>query len=506
MTPAAAARETPAVGTGRTADVPSWVLPAAYGVLALLLAIPMLVAEVPLGADTLNHIARIHVRANLAHDPDLQRLFAVREQLVPYMGLDWLLTPLAQVVPTLVASRIGIVLILWSTVGAAMLLRWTFSGRIGYEPLLVGLVSYNGLLVGGFLNYMVGVVGALVGLAAWHAARDRPWALRLVAGVVVAAALFFVHLLSLALYAFMVGAYEVFGRPRAWRTPVQDWLVLAAGFVPTALLWRALPLPPPVSEPGLHWLWDIKAIVLFSPVTFVPSGIGLGLSLAIVAICVVLGIGLTRQGVLSWDRRLAAPAIALMVAGLAVPTWALGVYLVDVRFPPVGAVLAASALRIAPGVGLRLLPVALLLAVAGVGQIGSVALAMHACDGQYNELRNALQELPRGVVLDAVAEEDAPVPGVACTASPITNHMAQLVTVDRSGYNPSFFANVTGIVVRGGLPADTYPTPAHKVTASTLPRHGHLLWIHMGNHRPLQPGMTLIHAGSFFDLFRVLTE
>ncbi len=50
-----------------------------YAVVAVLLAIPVLVADVPLGVDDLNHLARIYVRAHIDQDPDLARLFEVRD-------------------------------------------------------------------------------------------------------------------------------------------------------------------------------------------------------------------------------------------------------------------------------------------------------------------------------------------------------------------------------------------------------------------------------------------
>lgn len=232
----------------------SWLI-VAYGLLALLLAAPLLAVEVPLASDTLNHLARIHVRAHIADDPDLARLFVIRDYLVPYMGLDWMLTPLARVMPTLVAGRVGIVLLLWGTVGAVLVLQRTFTGRIGFEPLLMGLVSYNALLAWGFLNYILGVIGALLGLAAWHGMRERPRLLRLVVFTAVATVMYFFHLLALALYGAMLGAYEVFGRPRAWRTPAQDWLLLGAQFIPAALLWMHLAMPPFADEGGPLWSW-----------------------------------------------------------------------------------------------------------------------------------------------------------------------------------------------------------------------------------------------------------
>ena len=82
-----------------------------------------------------------------------------------------MLTPLARVLPTLVAGRVFIVLLLWGMVGATAVVQRAFTGRVGFGPLLVGLVCYNGLLAWGFLNYLLGVVGALLGFAAWHALR-----------------------------------------------------------------------------------------------------------------------------------------------------------------------------------------------------------------------------------------------------------------------------------------------------------------------------------------------
>ena len=147
-----------------------------YLALAAVLALPVLLIEVPLSSDILNHLARIHVWAHIGSDPDLARFFQFRDVLVPYMGLDWLLTPLARVLPTLVVGRIALVMLLWGTVGAVMVLQRVFNGRVGFEPLLMGLVSYNSVLAWGFLNYALGVIGALLGLAAWHGMRRRPLA------------------------------------------------------------------------------------------------------------------------------------------------------------------------------------------------------------------------------------------------------------------------------------------------------------------------------------------
>ncbi len=478
----------------------------AYGFLALLLAAPLLAVEVPLGGDTLNHLARIHVRAHIADDPDLARLFEIRDVLIPYMGLDWLLTPLARVMPTLVVGRIAVVLLLWGMVGAVLVLQRTFTGRIGFEPLLMGLVSYNSLLAFGFLNYMLGVVGAILGLAAWHAMRECPWLLRLVVFTVVATALYFVHLLALALYGAMLAAYEVFGRPRAWQTPLRDWALLSAQFAPAAMLWVGLVMPSPLEQTGTVWHPMFKMLGLMSPFLFSGALGGPDSGIAVLTVCVFLLVLLTRRAMLRWNRRLAVLAAALMLVGLVMPTWIAGVFLGDVRLPATAACMAIAAVSIVPGKGMKLWPLGALLAAAVLVQTGSAGMTMLACDRQYGELRAALQDLPKGVILTPV-QEDAPAPGVPCSHLPVYHHMAQLITLERSGYSPDFFSNVTTVAVRNGLPTDRVPLFADLVTPGMLTPGAYLLWIHLGNHdRPLPPGLTLLHSGSFFDLFSTAGE
>ena len=132
-------------------------------------------------------------------------------------------------------------------------------------------------------------------------------------------------------------------------------------------------------------------------------------------------------------------------------------------------------------------------------QTGSAAQALHACDRDYRELRTALAAVPRGAVLHAVLNYGAP-DGAARCARQAYIHMPQLVTIERSGYSPDFFARLTPVAVRDGLQADTKPTDAASFTPDMLPRGGHVLWMHMGGPVPALPGVAVLHHGSFFDL------
>ncbi len=483
---------------GRTAWL--WL---AYLALALVLGAPMIGVDVPLGVDTLNHLARAHVRAHLADDPDLARLFALRDGLVPYMGLDWMLDPLTRVLPTLDAGRAATVLLVWGLVGAAVVLQRAVTGRVGAGPLLAGLAGWNALMAWGLLGYVVGVIGALLGLAAWHAMRDRPRLLRLAMFTAAATALYFVQLLGLALYGVLIGFYEAFGRPRAWRTPARDWLLLGAQFVPAGMLWLQLARSLPDGDGGMAWPLAAKAAALLSPVLFAGANGGFDPGVLLVVPCLLVLVRLTRTGALRWDRRLAAPAAALMAFSMAVPTQAFDMTLLDLRFPTVAAVLAAASVQAAPGAGRRLAPLGALLALALLAQAGSAGSEMRACSGQYAELRAALQAVPRGAVLGAVLEYEHPEPAIPCTSLPIYLHMPQLVTLDRSGISQDYFSRLKSVAAREGLLADVEPWRAHLVTRDTLTPGGHLLWMHLGHRRPVPAGLALLRNGSFFDLYEI---
>lgn len=484
---------------------------AVYVALAILLAIPMLVATVPLGADTLEHLARIHVRAHIGTDPDLARLFEIRADIIPYLGMDLLLTPLARIWPTLVVGRLYIVALAWGVVGAVIVLQRAFIGRVGLAPAISGLVAYNGLIAWGLVNYVLGLILALLVFAAWHRLRERPWFARLLVFTVAATGLYFCHLLAFALYGLMVGSYELFGRSRPWRTPPVDWLVLAGQAIP-AVAWTVLMVRVKSSDTSLSYLPEgftsvaflavlclNKLTVLETPFLF-RGAVGLPDAASRLAILVEFAACLALwRGWLRCPRTLAAPALFLLGLTVAVPGWVFGVALVDRRFPLAAACLVLAGLRLAGPARRWTLPVAVVTTLLTVAHVADVSFLMHGCDGQYAELRGALTVLPRGAELTTVREMTETAPGAACTRLPIYTHMAQLVTIDRSGYASDFFALVTSVAVRDGRPSDSGNIDAEAFKVA--PPASYVLWIHFGHRRPGPPGLVLLHRGSFFDLW-----
>ena len=462
---------------------------AAYTALLVVLAVPVLLVDVPVGVDTLAHLARLHVRAHIGTDPDLARLFTVRDGLIPYLGMDWLLTPLVGLLPTLVVGRIATVLSVWGIVGAVAVLQRSFTGRWGAEPLLAGVIAWNGMTAWGFLNYLMGMALALGTLALWHSWRGRPVWVRLLVFGAASAGLYLVHLLALVLYAGLVGLYAI--TTRDWRA--RTWLVMALQSVPVVVLW--LVYAPPLPQGSLGVLYNLPAaLIAFASPTLFPAALGGWESGHIVFVVTVFGLcGLTLARIVIWDRTLLSMAGVLFLVGLAIPVAAVGISWVNLRLPLVAACFAVAAIRFSGSPAWGLVVAGLVLM-----RTASVTATMAACAPDYAELRQAMQALPRGVVLTPVLEREAPVR--SCSWLPVYEHAGNLVTIERSGLSTDFFGRTTSVISRA---ATTDQIAAEMEIAGSVPLRGHALWMHLGRSWPLPPDAAILVHGSFFDLLRI---
>lgn len=470
----------------------------AYGALAVALAVPVLLSDIPVGVDTLNHLARIYVRAHIETDPDLARLFELRHVLLPYLGMDWLLTPLARLWPTLQVARGFELALVWGLVGAVAVLSRVVTGRFGPEPLAAGLVAYNEPMAWGFLNYEMGVIGALLVFAAWIAWRDRTTLGRLCLFGTLCTALYLTHLLALVAYGLMVALYETVGTARPMADSFRRTLVMAGQFAPAAVLWFATAIPFPAGDRGVAFEWLTQLTGIASPFLFVgaPGGADTGYITAVLS--VIFAIGFTRLGVLQWERALLRPGLVLVVLSLAMPTVALGIFATNVRLPTVAVCLLLASVRLRSGVPFRAwAPLAAWLVLLLVVQTGAVAWQMASCGPDMQELRAAMAALPRGTVLMNVQERSGP--GGRCAGSTFYEHMGDLITIDRSGYSEDFFGDSTSVASRL-YPANIYAPSADVVDPARL--SGTVLWMHMGVHRPAMQALEMLHDGSFFSLLR----
>ena len=470
-----------------------WQLLALYACVLTALAWPVLWVDIPVGVDTLNHFARIHVRAHIDTDPDLARLFEVRNVPVPYLGMDLLLTPLARVIPTLTLARLFTVALVWGIVGATAVLQRAFSGRWGWEPLLASLVAWNGLMAWGFLNYVLGMILALLGLVAWHALRAWRWPGRLAVFISIVTGLYFTHLLAALVFGLLSGIHTLYTK-RANR--LASVAILIASFVPVLVVFASFSAPP-LDGATVSYAFGLKLVGLASPFLF--SGYYGGVEAGYL---VMLGTVILVGYLTVLHPRQLAPllmriALVTFSAGVFLPSYVLGIFGLDFRLPVAACCCAIAALKLPLHDRRSILVVGVAFSIFLTVRIYDVQAMMLGFQEPYAELRSSLANIPRGSIIIPLINRtnfDG-----AVKPSFMYEHFAQLAIIDRSSAATDFFSQLGSVRGRGA--AATFKSETlGAVIIEQLPRHGYALMIHLGQSWAIPPGAKRVTQGRLMDV------
>src|SRR5450830_479137 len=123
------------------------------------------------------------------------------------MAMDAFALPLTNLMSPEMAVKVFLAVMQLAFLGGCVALHAAAFKRLSAWPLLCGLLLYNGIFIYGFFNYLFSAALALWGAALWL--RSRPgWARRVVA-FVVAVSLMWAHMGGFAVYAMLVGAFQL---------------------------------------------------------------------------------------------------------------------------------------------------------------------------------------------------------------------------------------------------------------------------------------------------------
>ncbi len=370
------------------ASVPSFpigLLPAIA--LALLAALPFVVATHPQMTDYPAHLARYHVMLDAGRTPELARAYSFTWRWSGNLGADILIRPLAALFGLEPAGRLlgGSIAVLTGL--GIIAIEWVLRRRVGIGGLLAMAAIWSPAMVLGFLNFTLALALALFAFAAWVALEGKRW--REVLFVPIGLAVWLCHLSGWGVLGIMVFGYE-WHRRRSWSAFLAPW-PLVAPLLPTLLFdsgaGGALSYGHHVltSKTGL-WLRALRDQVEWLDVTSaVLLGGGFCLALALRRI----------DGRLGWS--------AIMLAGLSwiVPRHLGGGDFADYRLIAVSLMFGALAIEWrAPRWALWLAPLLFLARLAVTMQ------AWHAGSARLEPMLAALDRVPRGaVVAGAVTEE-----------------------------------------------------------------------------------------------------
>lgn len=412
--------------------------------LAVALAAPFFLVDMPPVLDYPNHLARFMI---LAHPGDraLSAMYAPHWVLLPNLGADILGMLLLKIAPVHVGGRLVLAMALFAPVLGINLYSRAAFGRWTWWPLASVLAAYNGVFLMGFMSFLLSVGMAFAGAALWLKLRQKGhfWLSAAVGAVAIAAA-FICHLFGVAVMALLIGAREgedlialwrVAGRP-PYAEAARRAVLLAIALCPAMILFLSCGLAGAPSAPHQwdagHKVWDLfTAFMSYSRLLTLLTGL-------FVFVVVILG---WRGARFAPGARLALAlgAVVYVLEPNAVQTGSF----VDLR---VGLILGCLLFAgVQPRVAPRdALVCGVVIAALIGGRVGDIALGWvhHRID--LADVRGAIAQVPQGArVLVAQGPGGGPavaerlLPGVYAT----DGHVSALLAIERKAFWPLIFAD-----------------------------------------------------------------
>lgn len=192
-------------------------------VLALLAALPVLVAAIPQMADYGSHLARYHIMLDQARSPFLTEYYRFEWRWTGNLGADILIHPFAAVFGLEAGARILTATIPALTGLGIVVVEWTLRGRIGAGALLAFATIWSPALAMGFLNFGLSLAFALFAFALWVRLEGKRW--RWAPFLPISVAVWLCHMSGWGVLGVLVFAYE-FHRRRDWTAFLAPWPLL----------------------------------------------------------------------------------------------------------------------------------------------------------------------------------------------------------------------------------------------------------------------------------------
>jgi hypothetical protein len=424
-------------------DYRSWL--GAAVALAIVLAVPFFLVDVPPVLDYPNHLARYFI---LAHPDDaiLSQMYAPHWTILPNLGMDAVGAALLRATDVHVGGRILLALSLFAPVVGVVVYSRVVFGRYSYWSLASGLMAHNGAFFLGFMNFLLACGLALIGAACWIGLRRRNWMLHtIIIGATAAVLIFFCHIFGVFLFALLIGGDEcarLGERYKANMLRPRD-VACAAGMIlavlsPAIALYFLSPLGNGDGSVG-KWSGSAKLWGIFAP--FMTSNAELTLATGLVVVSLLI---LMRHGI-KLAPGMPLVFIVLVLAFVAAPLALNGGTFVDLRLATmIGLMLFA-------GVQPRALPRP---AIAVIGALillrsGYIGMTWLHHRQDVADVRAAIAMVAPGTRVMVVRGKSGYLAGIEPPerALPglyrLDGNIAALLIIERHALSPLLFANPT---------------------------------------------------------------
>ena len=424
---------------------------ASFLIIAIILIAPLAVIDTPLLADYPNHVARIHALSNFNDNSLLAERYGINADLIPNIAMDLAVPWLMNWMPLDVAARVFLASILVSTLANVAWLHRVLFNQWSSYPLLAALFAYHGSLMAGMANFSFGIGLVPAALALWVKMEDAKTTWRLLAGCIVALALFFCHLVAVGAYGLLIigcalGRALQHSPPRgAGRRAVIDVGIAGASGITPLILFLKLALegeggPATAGIVFGNVAWKLKA--LLAPL----ANYSLPLDLLSFALLAGLLLIAWLSGRLTVDRRMAPGLAMLALAFVLAPKalWTGGVF--DQRLAVLLALMLVACTRfeMPENPYFRVLPA--LLASLFLVRIGVLAATWIDHRADLAEMRRAIDLVSPGARLLVVRPDKGAGLRLAPPRHRVFHHAAQLVSlpalavVEKSAFVSTLYA------------------------------------------------------------------
>jgi len=321
----------PAVPRFRAPGISAPQIGVLFAALTLLISIPIWTHPLPPLSDYVNHLARMHVIATLAKNPQLASFYALDWQVIPNLTMDLIVPLLARVMNIYLAGQLYVVLMFALIISGTLALNRALIGRWSAVPLFAFPLLYNYVFLVGLMNYIFGIGVALWALAGWIAVRERVWPIRFTLSTACVVVLFFCHLSSLGIYGIGVLSFEIL---RLWERRLQPWPARIVDFVASGLPFlAAAPLlyASPTMELVSGVYWDQRGKI--DGLMFVIADYSDIVAFALVTVTVASIIWAVRRRILRFHPLGLVLVVVGCIVYLALPRVMFDTYMTDQRVP-----------------------------------------------------------------------------------------------------------------------------------------------------------------------------
>jgi hypothetical protein len=425
----------------------------------LVMALPLLIPQVPPLTDLPGHMGRYKIALELGRSAELQRFFEYRWSLVPNLGGDLLVVPLAGLLGVELATKVVATIIPPLTLLGFLFAAREAHGRLPPTWMMAAPLIYGFPFLYGFLNFTLAVALAFLALGLWiRLGRTGRLRLRAALFLPLSLVVWVSHAFGwgmLGLLAFSAElARELDGRrnvPQALFRAALNSLPLAAPLVPM-IAWGGH--TPGGAHDWFNLPWKLLAFLAVFRDRWQALDIGAAFFLLLVLIA-----GL-REPRLAFTRTLGFGALALLAAFILLPRLLLGGAHTDNRLVPY--LLATALLALAPSARAPRRAGELLAAVSlafFVLRMGAATASAWVYGEDIDSEAAALDKLPKGARMAAFV-------GIGCPnvwARKRLDHLPSLAIVRRDAFSNDQWTVAGSHLLKARHPYEAYVDPSQMV-------------------------------------------